>query len=105
MIRRPPRSTLFPYTTLFRSLPPSPRGGSAPTGSWRPSSVSEADRTSDRRKMSVRRLLFKLSLASVMAASIATALLWAVVQGPLRDPQAALDDFYAGRDRAEDQLI
>src|SRR2546426_2085715 len=22
MIRRPPRSTLFPYTTLFRSLPP-----------------------------------------------------------------------------------
>src|SRR5256885_3912312 len=26
MIRRPPRSTLFPYTTLFRS---SPRGGAA----------------------------------------------------------------------------
>src|SRR2546422_8353771 len=25
MIRRPPRSTLFPYTTLFRSLP-EPRG-------------------------------------------------------------------------------
>src|SRR5207248_9407553 len=24
MIRRPPRSTLFPYTTLFRSLPSSP---------------------------------------------------------------------------------
>src|SRR5256885_11627536 len=30
MIRRPPRSTLFPYTTLFRSLvrPPSERHGS-----------------------------------------------------------------------------
>src|SRR2546425_12574318 len=27
MIRRPPRSTLFPYTTLFRSVPPDPRGG------------------------------------------------------------------------------
>src|SRR5256885_5103901 len=27
MIRRPPRSTLFPYTTLFRSRrPPRPRG-------------------------------------------------------------------------------
>src|SRR2546426_12059459 len=26
MIRRPPRSTLFPYTTLFRSLPPAGRG-------------------------------------------------------------------------------
>src|SRR6266849_8639163 len=24
MIRRPPRSTLFPYTTLFRSPPPRP---------------------------------------------------------------------------------
>src|SRR5687767_15328193 len=24
MIRRPPRSTLFPYTTLFRSMPASP---------------------------------------------------------------------------------
>src|SRR2546429_1962076 len=32
MIRRPPRSTLFPYTTLFRSLPslkPKP-----PPGKW-----------------------------------------------------------------------
>src|SRR2546427_9513406 len=27
MIRRPPRSTLFPYTTLFRSLIPSARVG------------------------------------------------------------------------------
>src|SRR3712207_9198028 len=26
MIRRPPRSTLFPYTTLFRSLVRQPRG-------------------------------------------------------------------------------
>src|SRR3712207_8825332 len=26
MIRRPPRSTLFPYTTLFRSLHPDPAG-------------------------------------------------------------------------------
>src|SRR3712207_7469298 len=30
MIRRPPRSTLFPYTTLFRSLP---RG--QPPGLWK----------------------------------------------------------------------
>src|SRR2546422_4624303 len=27
MIRRPPRSTLFPYTTLFRSRAPIVRGG------------------------------------------------------------------------------
>src|SRR5256885_14925547 len=31
MIRRPPRSTLFPYTTLFRS----PRGCAAPHGAGR----------------------------------------------------------------------
>src|SRR5215469_17129746 len=34
MIRRPPRSTLFPYTTLFRSAArtwrPAPRSGSPP---------------------------------------------------------------------------
>src|SRR5690349_22753426 len=29
MIRRPPRSTLFPYTTLFRSPIPATPGGSA----------------------------------------------------------------------------
>src|SRR2546425_3366430 len=38
MIRRPPRSTLFPYTTLFRSLPHhftagAAGGGDADTGS------------------------------------------------------------------------
>src|SRR3712207_8144904 len=32
MIRRPPRSTLFPYTTLFRSL----RAGSTPASSPTP---------------------------------------------------------------------
>src|SRR3712207_7225869 len=31
MIRRPPRSTLFPYTTLFRSPPPAGSAGQAPT--------------------------------------------------------------------------
>src|SRR5947208_11937521 len=40
MIRRPPRSTLFPYTTLFRSMwkaAPCP----TPTAPWRPTSRSE----------------------------------------------------------------
>src|SRR3712207_8779930 len=31
MIRRPPRSTLFPYTTLFRSLSPTPSPSSHST--------------------------------------------------------------------------
>src|SRR5215204_7122550 len=36
MIRRPPRSTLFPYTTLFRSAPAclAPARGWAPAGGW-----------------------------------------------------------------------
>src|SRR3989442_11340606 len=32
MIRRPPRSTLFPYTTLFRSLPQRPARGNRACG-------------------------------------------------------------------------
>src|SRR5438067_8168137 len=32
MLRRPPRSTLFPYTTLFRSLPALRGAGSKPGG-------------------------------------------------------------------------
>src|SRR5256885_7090607 len=38
MIRRPPRSTLFPYTTLFRSVPLPPSVVATMTGS----SVTEA---------------------------------------------------------------
>src|SRR5438445_5667625 len=37
MIRRPPRSTLFPYTTLFRSVARRARaGGLEPRGEQRP---------------------------------------------------------------------
>src|SRR3712207_7999228 len=37
MIRRPPRSTLFPYTTLFRS--PAPRNRSCTGRAWRCGSI------------------------------------------------------------------
>src|SRR3712207_8006080 len=40
MIRRPPRSTLFPYTTLFRS-PPGRLGGDGPRR--RPSVLAHGD--------------------------------------------------------------
>src|SRR5687768_17698764 len=52
MIRRPPRSTLFPYTTLFRSL------GSAATASTRPIttvSVSSGTRPAARRRSGDRK--------------------------------------------------
>src|SRR2546430_13899958 len=40
MIRRPPRSTLFPYTTLFRSRRRKDHPPTWPTSSRRPSSLS-----------------------------------------------------------------
>src|SRR2546422_7411468 len=53
MIRRPPRSTLFPYTTLFRSPLPVPPGESAWTRARRRASpgrcVSSAWYTRDRK--------------------------------------------------------
>src|SRR2546426_3476462 len=46
MIRRPPRSTLFPYTTLFRSRrwrPPRPRGPGAPGAGRGPAVLRHRD--------------------------------------------------------------
>src|SRR2546426_6028260 len=50
MIRRPPRSTLFPYTTLFRShqLPAPGRGGTGRVQQHRPGLFDEGDRKSTR---------------------------------------------------------
>src|SRR5256885_9233768 len=42
MIRRPPRSTLFPYTTLFRSY--APRRGKRGYASWRGRAARAAGR-------------------------------------------------------------
>src|SRR3712207_8256823 len=54
MIRRPPRSTLFPYTTLFRSLPcPGRRGG--PTMPGRRRAATTKRRTTTRRRSPARR--------------------------------------------------
>src|SRR5215208_8070621 len=48
MIRRPPRSTLFPYTTLFRSGRLSPPPRSRPTPGTRPPRLTS--RSVDRRE-------------------------------------------------------
>src|SRR2546426_8390852 len=45
MIRRPPRSTLFPYTTLFRSEPP--RRGSSSIRSTAPETSCGAFRSEE----------------------------------------------------------
>src|SRR5437879_11585737 len=47
MIRRPPRSTLFPYTTLFRSIP-AVRAGTVRSASGTPPSAAAAVRVTPR---------------------------------------------------------
>jgi len=42
MIRRPPRSTLFPYTTLFRSPPQTLPDFLKPVAEWNPTSTLTA---------------------------------------------------------------
>ena len=45
-------------------------------------------------------------LAAVLRGIVlALGLWWAVAEGPLRNPEDALRDFYEARKRAEDQLI
>src|SRR5207248_7784644 len=48
MIRRPPRSTLFPYTTLFRSVYPLVATGGGFTAWWA-ADVTEQNGTADRK--------------------------------------------------------
>src|SRR5258708_26788370 len=52
MIRRPPRSTLFPYTTLFRSWRPRRASASSCTSRFRPRRPSVSCRTGTCRKRS-----------------------------------------------------
>src|SRR3712207_7713980 len=61
MIRRPPRSTLFPYTTLFRS----PRITTQP-------SVDTEDDTMDRRSLNVLLASMALALGPVAPAASAS---------------------------------
>src|ERR1039458_7387093 len=61
MIRRPPRSTLFPYTTLFRSYPDRP----PPARDWRPVSGDPARPRSEEHTselQSLRHLVCRLLL-------------------------------------------
>src|SRR5204863_4198407 len=68
MIRRPPRSTLFPYTTLFRSCSIAPISKLiAPTFGWPPPKVRSEEHTSElqsRRDLVCRLLLEKKNESS-----------------------------------------
>src|SRR3712207_7399292 len=60
MIRRPPRSTLFPYTTLFRSAavapaPPEREPGAAPCRAVHARPLDRAPRRTHRRRSALTR--------------------------------------------------
>src|ERR1035438_10707274 len=59
MIRRPPRSTLFPYTTLFRSVPVYPQ-----TSRWAGCTLAEPGRSEEHTSelQSLRHLVCRLLL-------------------------------------------
>src|SRR6267378_1219712 len=62
MIRRPPRSTLFPYTTLFRSCRTTPRSSGSPGATRRRRTTRSEEHTSElqsRRDLVCRLLLEK----------------------------------------------
>jgi len=46
----------------------------------------------------------KIAIAAVVIVA-GLGISWAVVEGPLRDPDDTLSDFYEARERAEDQLM
>src|SRR3712207_8420950 len=58
MIRRPPRSTLFPYTTLFRSGGEAQRAGARELAAV-PGDAGAAARPADRRRRARRRVLLR----------------------------------------------
>src|SRR2546428_10097318 len=76
MIRRPPRSTLFPYTTLFRSQPrPPAQGVSRERGRADPEDLVRRDRKSTRLNSShdqISYAVFCLKKKNKKASSITT---------------------------------
>src|SRR3989475_12703461 len=79
MIRRPPRSTLFPYTTLFRSEPP-PRARSAAVSVPVPPAPASAVRWERRRVTLLRAVAGAPGLASPLYTSRAVQVLVEKVQ-------------------------
>src|SRR2546426_10923442 len=91
MIRRPPRSTLFPYTTLFRS----PRGrGEAPGVGHRVAGLGEPD-PSERRRVAV------LDDDEALGDAVAQEVLCRPGHGPARLAAAEHDDARVARIHVE----
>src|SRR2546427_12902649 len=69
MIRRPPRSTLFPYTTLFRSIPPPASTKARSTSSGNTERLSESSTNTVGRSSTARSRGSRVSRISICAPS------------------------------------
>src|SRR2546423_10117093 len=58
MIRRPPRSTLFPYTTLFRSLGHQPYGGAGTRAAFPVAAAAARGRRSEEHTSELQSLAY-----------------------------------------------
>src|SRR2546425_5281800 len=91
MIRRPPRSTLFPYTTLFRSLHPRGRPPVLDRRRWRQGDRREGGRGAVRSEEHTSELQ---SLAYLVCRLL--------LEKKKKKPQLAPDDDEVRRDNARD---
>src|SRR2546430_3967835 len=86
MIRRPPRSTLFPYTTLFRSVPCFDAGQCAPTFSHH--AGSRRDRKSTRLNSSHSQISYAVFCLKKKKKKIKTYIYSTDIETPLEDAGA-----------------
>src|SRR3712207_125721 len=76
MIRRPPRSTLFPYTTLFRSSDRQLRARAVELGRQLPAIWADPNTGRAHRKALLRCLVDKVVLRRVAPARAAVRVVW-----------------------------
>src|SRR6266511_5468558 len=80
MIRRPPRSTLFPYTTLFRSRPRGRRPAGLPPRArsrrWRGRSEEHTSELQSRENLVCRLLLEKKKKVPQRACDVKQRMMW-----------------------------
>src|SRR5258708_12511144 len=90
MIRRPPRSPLFPYTTLFRPASPAPSASAAheprefkPFGPYKPPQKGTSGRITERQQKHIQELLEHCTNRTAKSKSMTQQ-----YRSPLADPRA-----------------
>src|SRR5947209_9171652 len=105
MIRRPPRSTLFPYTTLFRSLAARWREAPAPDKEDTIVASGAARADEDRRPEIVRKLIPAVALTvALLTLFIGVSSSWQALKAYLNVPEVTVP-LLTGRSLADAQSL